>query len=261
MSPFPGPGTATLAVDGNTTSRVFHIGSGKTVSISGLTVTHGIVASGSGGGILNDHAILTILNSTVSGNYAYSVGGGIYNDASNGGNATLTIVNSTVDGNSAAHDDIPFGGGEGGGIYNDSGTLMITSSVVSNNYAGLPGPNFPVGIGGGISNYGTLTITESTITSNQVYLFGGGIQNSGTLTITSSTISGNEASGQHDGQPWGHGGGISGTVTLTNSTVSGNGASLSGGGIEGSVSSRTARLAATVTAGFPPAEWRLEIRF
>lgn len=75
-------------------------------------------------------------------------------------------MNSTVDGNDAAHDDIPFGGGEGGGIYNDSGTLMITNSVVSNNYAGLPGPNFPVGIGGGVSNYGTLTITDSTISGN-----------------------------------------------------------------------------------------------
>jgi hypothetical protein len=36
---------------------------------------------------LNDHAILTIVNSTVSGNYAYSAGGGIYNYASNGGSA------------------------------------------------------------------------------------------------------------------------------------------------------------------------------
>jgi len=70
-----GPGTATLAVDGNFASRVFHIGSGKTVSISGLTVTHGNVASGNGGGILNDHAILALLNSTVNGNHAHNAGG------------------------------------------------------------------------------------------------------------------------------------------------------------------------------------------
>jgi hypothetical protein len=228
-----GPGAAILVVDGNLTSRVFHVNPGKSASISGLTVTNGSVASGNGGGILNDHATLTILNSTVSGNYVYSAGGGIYNDASNGGSATLTVVNSTVDGNGAGHDDIPFGGGEGGGIYNDSGTVMITNSVVSNNYAGVDGKNFPVGTGGGISNYGTLTITDSAITSNQVYLTGGGIQNGGTLTITNSTVSGNRAISQHDGQPWGHGGGISGAVTLTNSTVSGNGASLSGGGLEG----------------------------
>ena len=132
-----GPGAATLAVDGNFTTRVFHIGPGKTVSISGLTVTNGSAGSQKGGGILNDHAILTmdscavrnsggfgrgggiyndgsagsgtltILNSTVSRNSASYAGGGIYNDADNGGNATLTIMNSTVDGNSAAYDAIP----------------------------------------------------------------------------------------------------------------------------------------------------------
>src|SRR6266496_6284557 len=41
------------------------------------------------------------------------------------------------------------------------------------------------------------------------------------------------ATGQHDGKPWGHGGGISGGGTITNSTLSNNYAVLSGGGIEG----------------------------
>src|SRR6266700_2105089 len=41
------------------------------------------------------------------------------------------------------------------------------------------------------------------------------------------------ATGQHDGKPWGHGGGISGGGTITNSTLSNNYAALSGGGIEG----------------------------
>jgi hypothetical protein len=109
---------------------------------------------------------------------------------------------------------------------------MITNSSVRDNYAGVPDP-FPAGAGGGVSNYGMLTITNSTIDSNQVWLEGGGIYNWGTLTVTNSTISGNGATGQHDGQPWGHGGGILGSVTLTNSTLSGNYASLSGGGIDG----------------------------
>ena len=326
-----GPGAATLAVDGNSTSRVFHIGPGKTVSISGLILTNGSTGSENGGGILNDHATLTInscavqnslaqsnrgggiyndgsggsasltiLNSTVSGNSAYSAGGaiyndsgnagsatltirnstidnnlsvhtlpfhggagggiyndssggnaaltivnstvsrnvtssagcGIYNDAVNGGSAILTIMNSTVDGNGAAYNDIPFGGGEGGGIYNDTGTAMITRSVISNNLAGVP-DEFPTGVGGGISNRGTMTITESTITNNSVFFVGGGIVNDGTLTITGSTISGNIASGQHDGQPVGTAGGIAGTVTLINSTLTDNFAPLGGGGFEG----------------------------
>jgi len=43
-----GPGAASLAVNGNATSRVFQIGSGKTVTISGLTITNGRVSGGSG---------------------------------------------------------------------------------------------------------------------------------------------------------------------------------------------------------------------
>jgi hypothetical protein len=115
-------------------------------------------------------------------------------------------MNSTIDGNAAAYYNPPFGAGEGGGIYNAGGVLMITSSVVSNNNAGVDEP-FPVGFGGGISNYGTLTITNSTINSNLCYLAGGGIYNGGRLTITGSTVSGNGATGQHDGKPFGHGGG------------------------------------------------------
>ena len=65
------------------------------------------------------------------------------------------------------------------------------------------------------------------------YLAGGGLAGSGTLTITSSTVSGNTASSEHDGQPFGVGGGISGAMTLTNSTVSGNNAAVGGAGIEG----------------------------
>ena len=259
-----GPGTAILTVDGNLTSRVFHIGSGKTVSISGLTLTNGSAGSENGGGILNDHAILTmdscillnsgafsrgggiyndgsggsaaltIFNSTVTLNGASYAGGGIYNDADNGGSATVTIMNSTIDRNTAAYNDIPFGGGEAGGVYNGVGTMTITNSSVNDNSAGLPGPNFPTGFGGGISNYGTLTITNSTINSNYCFLFAGGVYNDGTLTITNSTVSGNGAVGQHDGQPWGYGGEIVGEVTLTNSTLSGNYANLSAGGIDGS---------------------------
>jgi hypothetical protein len=64
-------------------------------------------------------------------------------------------------------------------------------------------------------------------------LAGGGIAGSGAVTITSSTVSGNLADGEHDGQPWGRGGGVSGSLTLSNSTLSGNYADVSGGGFDG----------------------------
>jgi hypothetical protein len=259
-----GPGAASLAVDGNATRRVFHIGAGKTVSISSLTLANGNGDGQGGGGILNDHAILTmdnctvqssfadqfnygggvyndgsagsatltILNSVITSNHAYSAGGGIYNDASNDGSATLTIANSSVSDNNAAFINDGFSGGEGGGIYNGGGTAMITNSSVNSNSAGLYDPS-PLSYGGGISNYGTLTIANSTINSNQCGLAGGGIYSpNGTLTITSSTVSNNAADGGHDGTPWGHDGGIvAGTLTFTNSTLSGNYANVSDGGI------------------------------
>src|SRR4029077_7891591 len=93
---------------------------------------------------------------------------------------------------------------------------------------------YALGNGGGIANDGTGAITNSTISTNQAHQSGAGIDNAGTLTITSSTVSDNRADGGHDGQPWGHGGGISGEVTFTNSTLSYKYASLSGGGFDGS---------------------------
>jgi hypothetical protein len=200
----PGPNSLGVFRSLQTSFRIFHVMPGSTVTIAGLAVSGGDGGEQGGGGILNDHATLTIHDSTVRGNRAYYAGGGIYNDPSNGGSATLTIMNSIVSDNVAGFSDIGGGGGEGGGIYNgySTGTLMITNSSVSDNYAGVPDP-FPAGNGGGISNYGMLTITNSTIDSNQVWLEGGGIYNWGTLTVTNSTISGNGATGQHDGQPWG----------------------------------------------------------
>jgi hypothetical protein len=92
-----------LAVDANHASRVFYIASGNDVTISGLTITNGSAPSPQfGGGIYNDHAILTINNCTISGNSAsYGYGGGIGNEGYQG-TATLTVHNSTLSGNSAA---------------------------------------------------------------------------------------------------------------------------------------------------------------
>jgi hypothetical protein len=258
-----GPGRNLLGVfrSSNTPFRIFHIMPNSAVTIAGLTISSGGAGEEQGGGgILNDHATLTIdtcavqnsfagygggvyndgsagsstltlFNSTVTSNFA-SAGGGIFNDAANSGTATLSLTNSTVNSNTAAYNGFPTGGGAGGGIVNEGGTLTITNSSVTNNHAGVSDP-FALGNGGGIINDGTVTITNSTISNNQAYQSGGGIDNAGTLTITSSTVSGNRADGGHDGQPWGHGGGISGNVTFTNSTLSYNYGSLSGGGIEG----------------------------
>ena len=213
-----GPGANQLAVNGNAASRVFSISSGKTVTISGLTITNGL-ASGSdnhGGGIFNS-GTLTVSNSTISGNSVApdgsvgGQGGGIFNfnDCNCSTNAILTVSNSTISGNSAAD------GGEGGGL------------------------------GGGILNWGTATVTDSTISGNSPN-YGGAIYNQASnafvgdsrnvaVTVTNSTLSGNSATSNGGAilsvQSNGAGSSVTGTVTVTNSTISGNSAAFGTGGI------------------------------
>jgi hypothetical protein len=229
-----GPGAASLAVDANYNSRVLHIGSSKTVSISGLTITHGRLVNVGAGGILNDHATLTLSNCAVSNNNSGTAGGGIYNAGENG-SATLTIINSTLTNNQSAY---------GGGIYSLGGTtLVITNSTVSYNTAvseSLP----QVGKGGGIYNgAGTLTIVDSTIGHNFTVEWGGGVLNGGPSTITNSTVSSNTAGGPdfNPAMP-GLGGGIfnQGSLTISNSTISGNtawGNDFKGAGYGGGINS------------------------
>jgi hypothetical protein len=66
-----GPGANILAVNGNAATRVFAISSGKTVTISGLTITNGKVVSVDGGGLsVPSGSTVTIANSTLSNSVA-----------------------------------------------------------------------------------------------------------------------------------------------------------------------------------------------
>ncbi len=185
-----GPGAANLSVDANGMSGVLHIGSGTTVSTSGLTIIDGnrfFPNDGNGGGVLNDD-----VNSdqcAVGPNGADN-GGGIYSDGSNG-SATLRIINCTVSGNYS-----PFGGGIFNDGYEGSAALTIVDSAVNDNLSTNGNPPYDFGSAGGIASfYGTVTITNSTISGNSASNDGGGILYGGTLTITNSTISGNRAGG------------------------------------------------------------------
>jgi hypothetical protein len=221
-----GPGAENLVVNGSAMSRVFYIGAGNTVTISGLTITNGDVAiiQDNGGGIYNDHATLTLngcrvtensggfgagifsdgvsgavmlvlQDSTVSGNMATFSGGGIHNAGFGEGVAMLEVTNSTLAGNTAP--------GDGGGIYNDaetgSATLQITNSTLSGNSV--------AGLGGGVYNDGfaegnaSLGISNSTLTANSASQQGGSIYNQGTfgdaLLSIVNTILNAGASGQN----------------------------------------------------------------
>src|SRR5262249_53324729 len=108
---------------------IFTVNFGKTVTISGLTISGG--AGVQGAGIHNDHATLTMSNCTVSGNDSASRGGGLFNDGAGfGGVGTrVTVTNSTFSGNSAS-----FGGGIFSTGENSGGaTLIVTNSTFSGN--------------------------------------------------------------------------------------------------------------------------------
>ena len=178
-----GPGANVLAVSGNHVSGVFFIATGKTVTISGLTITNGTL------GIENNHATLTISNSTVSGNSNNDGGGGIENDG-----GTLAISNSTLSGNSA---------NAGGGIFSAGGMLTISNSTLSGNSAVF---------GGGIFNDGRdgsapLTISNSTLSGNSATA-GAGIFNEGaaaTTTITDTILNPGAIFNENNGTVTSHG--------------------------------------------------------
>ena len=258
-----GPSSNTVTIAGsfsNPPFRIFHVMPGHNVAIQSLTISGGSVGFGEvGGGILNDHATLTVRDCTLEFNYSAYGGGGICNDGSNGnatlsilnstisanfssfaagilndgdqGTATLTMLNSLVNDNESTNGSPPYDFGAAGGIAN-SGVMAITNSTISGNLASNEA--------GGVLNYGILTITSSTITGNRAGAFGqnvypgygGGISSYGPLTISNSTISGNTAAGPPIKGP-GYGGGVANssdsTVTVTSSTLSGNGADFGGG--------------------------------
>ncbi len=196
--------------------RIFHINTGRTVTISGLTLSNGSANAASpndrGGAILNE-GTLTINNSIITDNSG-SFGGGIYNEGQGG--ASLTITNSTISNNSSSN--------IGGGLYNDgdsgSATMTIRSSTISGNSAE---------VGAGIYNAGNpanaeLTVTNSTLSGNLSNVNGGGIFIlDGTVTLTNVTVTNNRA--DNDSNASGNGGGLAafaGTITLRNTLVGGN---------------------------------------
>src|SRR6266576_320499 len=125
-----GGGASTTIIDGNKSvrpnSRVLVAGSGITVNISGVTIRNG-GTGGRGGGIFNV-GILTLTNSTVSGNNAGQNGGGIYmfGGTANSFNSTITDNRSDTDLN---------GTGVGGGVHNAAeATFTFQNTILAGNF-------------------------------------------------------------------------------------------------------------------------------
>jgi predicted outer membrane repeat protein len=195
------------------------------------TTVSGSTAQSSGGGIFAEGPI-DIQNSSITGNMAGTHGGGIYQQpgvvitltdttidsntaqTGNGGglfaSGNVDILNSTLSGNA---------GRDGGGLFNDSGTVIISDSLIESNTATSGG-------GGIMNDDGIATVRNSNITGNQSAFDGGGIYNeSGQFDVFNSTFTNNSSP---------LGGGIEnylGTVQIVGSTFTGNSGEY-GGGVE-----------------------------
>jgi CSLREA domain-containing protein len=173
--------TGTLSIINSTISENSTVGDGATGG--GILASAGVVnivsstilgnsttGDADGGGIAVLSAVLTVANSTISGNSSEFFGGGIIADG-----GTVTITSSTLSGN------------EGGGIVANGGSVAITNSTLSGN----------VGSGIFAPGSGALTITNSTITKNTASTDGGGIalvpDQGRLLTIRNSIVAGNTA--------------------------------------------------------------------
>ena len=182
----PGANMLTVMRDPNAAAfRIYHIMPGKSVAISGMTISGGNSGNANGGGILNDHATLAVASCTLAGNVnALGYGGGIYNDGLSGA-ADLTIINSTLSGNASPE-------GSGGGIFNEGSNgiahLTINNSTLSGN-SSLPGTGGAI-VNKGASGTATLTIANSTLAGNSADAAqGGGIWNqSASLTLGNTML-------------------------------------------------------------------------
>lgn len=173
-----GAGAAVTIIDAAQIDRVIAIGADTTVSISGVTITHGM--SGAFGGGIQNQGTLTLTDAVVTENHCTSNGGGILNRLLNpGSTGSLTLLRTTVANNSTTP------GAAGGGIMSNQ-ALVITESTLRNNVATF---------GGGLDTTGAaLTITRSAIVRN-VASYGGGIfVSNSSLLVANSTISFNEGS-------------------------------------------------------------------
>ena len=222
-------------------------------------------ALGRGGGAYIQAESVTIENSTFTGNYSYSDGGGLMlADASNDSVATLrnltitdnggpppgrtgrtgegggfwfisftndlevTIEDSVISGNSS------FGGG--GGMFRQGARGTIRNTVFENNYSNNGGGLRVLDFGSSVN----VTVEDSTIRNNTAVFEGAGIDlldvmpDNSSFNLVRSTVSGNVGVGDVNYPSYTNGGGLAlngMALTIDNSTIANNMTYTSGGGL------------------------------
>src|SRR3989440_354527 len=179
------------------------------LTVTGVTFLNNNSQASTGGGAIDNHdrGVLTVTNSTFSGNIALQ-GGAIEDEATLCHTTTpdcgrATVTNSTFTNNSTTS----FGGGgfesqldaASPAVCVDQTTWPQAScqqqggahdTLVGNTFSG----NTSVTEGGGIANFGTMTVSNSTLYNNSAGSGGGGgVQNTGSISIVQSTIAANSS--------------------------------------------------------------------
>ena len=223
-----GPGASLLTIRGVTSVvgstsgiRVFNVDDGDDnslidVTIRGLTLTnYGVF--GDGGAIRSKENLTlqqSIVTNTSTGMTATGNGGGIWQNL-----GSLTIVGGTINGNSATI---------GGGIWSSDAIVSIADTTISYNSAS----GFTLSRGGGIyTEYGSLSVSTSVLKSNTALGDGGGglyINAADHFNISDSAITNNAVLGSGS-----KGGGLYAHAYLNPSSISGttiNGNQATNGG-------------------------------
>ena len=218
-----GDGSASVIIDGQSLGRIFDIAAGKVVSMSGMTIQHGKVATTNqdGGAVLNNGA-LTFNDMKFLNNYTDNMGGAIYSASD------LTISNSTFDGNKV--NTARTTGASGGAIALEThGSLSVTRSKFTNNKAMDGGAIATVAYG--YFSGKTFKVSNSTFSTNTVVQQGGGLfVEQIDTTISNSVINDNKATHSFGGGMYFSGQGTGAALTVQNATFSHNQA-LNGGGL------------------------------
>lgn len=169
-------------ISGNSGPGVYNRGN---LAILNSTVSDNSVQADFGGGVSSGGfktpgSVVTVINSTISGNSAQG-GGGISNAY-----GLVSIVNSTISGNSAADG--------GGAIFNYAGAVQIANSTISGNSAGS---------GGGVYNVADQFGAAKIETGNTIFDAGASGENifndGGTVTSNGYNVCSDDGGGYLNG--------------------------------------------------------------
>jgi hypothetical protein len=165
-----GPVANPVTISGNNATRVFFIESGTVVTLSGLTITHGLAFLTATQGAGNGDTI-TVKDISLGGAGIANFGTLTVSHCTISDNTfNVTLTQGAGNGDTITVQDI---GGDAG--ISNLGTLTVSHCTISDN-------TLKVTVTQGVGNSDTVTVQD---------LGGGGIFNSGTLTLDHSTISDN----------------------------------------------------------------------